>query len=119
MELIAGLKLVKTIRDAFPSRRVVRGLRQEHRLLESLDVPGVVKTYGLVEQDGWLGLLLEDFGGVSLASACRGRRLNVDTFLEVAIGVADALASVHAAGASIHSGTMASAAARSTTIFSM
>jgi histidine kinase len=90
--------VVKTIRDAFPSRRLIRGLRQEQRLLESLNAPGIIKTYGLVSQDGWLALLIEDFGGVSLATACRGRRLNLDTFLEVAIGVADALASVHEAG---------------------
>lgn len=90
--------VVKTIRDAFPSRRLIRGLRQEQRMLESLDAPGIVKSYGLVAQDGWLALLLEDFGGVSLATACRGRRLTLDTFLEVAIGVADALASVHEAG---------------------
>ena len=90
--------VVKTIRDAFPSRRLIRGLRQEHRLLESLDAPGIAKTYGLVEQDGLIALLIEDFGGVSLATACRGRRLNLDTFLKVAIGVADALANVHEAG---------------------
>ncbi|MBK6579471.1 MAG: AAA family ATPase [Sandaracinaceae bacterium] len=90
--------VVKTIRDAFPSRRLIRGLRQEQRLLESLNAPGIIKSYGLVSQDGWLALLIEDFGGVSLATACRGRRLNLDTFLEVAIGVADALASVHEAG---------------------
>ena len=28
--------VVKTIREAFPSRRVVRGMRQEHRILEGL-----------------------------------------------------------------------------------
>lgn len=90
--------VLKTVRQAFPSPRVLRALRHEHRMLSQIDVPGVAKTYGLHEQDGQLVLLLEDFGGISLQEACKHRRLTTDAFLDIAISLAQALAHVHRAG---------------------
>lgn len=90
--------ILKTLRHAFPSPAVLRALRHEHRILSEISIEGVAKTYGLHEQDGRLLLLLEDFGGMSLAEACKRRRLSTDAFFDVAILLAQAVAHVHQAG---------------------
>ena len=90
--------VVKALKEDFPTARSMRTLHHEDHVLRSVELPGVVRTFGVVAERDVTALLVEDFGGNSLADACHGRRLTTRTFLDVAIGAADALASLHDAG---------------------
>ena len=89
--------VLKTLRATFPSAAALRALRHEHRLLSALESPGIVRTHGLFEQDGVLILAVEDFGGISLADACKRRRLTMEAFFDVAVSLAEAVQEIHAA----------------------
>jgi len=87
------LKIVEGADEAGELARVER----EHAIVSTLSSPSAVATYGVTTIEGRAALLREDFGGVSLDSLI-GAPLAVDRFLRLAIGVARALADVHAAG---------------------
>ncbi|NEQ98434.1 MAG: AAA family ATPase, partial [Cyanothece sp. SIO2G6] len=63
-------------------------------------LPGVIRAYGLEEQQGILAIALEDFGGISLRDAMQSALGNVmalalEDFLAIAIQICDSLGEVH------------------------
>src|SRR5262245_7767049 len=87
--------VVKLLRAEHPTPAQVARLRHEHALLAGLDVPEVVRTFGLVAHGRGVALVLEDLGKVSLESMFRHERPSLGRFLEVAIRMADAMAAIH------------------------
>src|SRR5690606_9687200 len=67
----------------------------EFGLIRDLDVPGVVKALALERSGRELILILEAHRGVDLREFADGRALAVDTFLIIAIQIAEILAEVH------------------------
>jgi serine/threonine protein kinase len=57
--------------------------------------PGIVKAYSLDTFEGRMGLLLEDFGGVSFKQMLSIKKLSIAGFLNAALQLAKALVSVH------------------------
>ena len=62
------------------------------RVLASLDVPEVVRTFGLVKHGRGVALVLEDLGDRSVESSFRDQRPSLTEFLDIAIDMAGALA---------------------------
>jgi predicted ATPase/serine/threonine protein kinase/signal transduction histidine kinase len=92
--------VVKTVRAHRRDARNDARLRREHALLAALDVRGVVKSLGLVQLNDGAALLLEDAGPHSLDELMHrgpGTRLRMDvgTFLELAVPIVAAVAAVH------------------------
>ncbi|HZF54169.1 MAG TPA: AAA family ATPase [Polyangiaceae bacterium] len=75
--------------------REIARLMHEHGILRDLDVPGVVKTYGLETFDRGSALILEDLGGESLADVLSRRKLGLKAFLTLASSLADVLDKLH------------------------
>lgn len=75
-------------------------LRHEYNVLEHLrSVPGVVRTKGWLDENGRVGIILENHGWRSLdAVLAQHGRFSVKVSLHLAILIAQALAGVHAAG---------------------
>ncbi|EDM81413.1 serine/threonine kinase with two-component sensor domain [Plesiocystis pacifica SIR-1] len=73
-------------------------VRHEFRLLESLDIDGVVKPIGLERLGDNLVLLLESVDSRNLRQFAGGRALEVRVFLPVAIRLVEILAAVHERG---------------------
>jgi predicted ATPase/class 3 adenylate cyclase len=90
--------VLKVSRLAHPPAAVVARFEKEHALLASLSLDGVVGTSGLLEVDGQLVLLVEDFGGVDLSSVLQAGRVPLVAALRIAVQGAEALAGLHAAG---------------------
>src|SRR5262245_59760747 len=82
-------------RSSHPTERETEKLRYEFLILRYLDLPGVVKPYGLEKHEGVLGLVMEDLGGETLAEVEKGRRLDQKEALEIAASIADALDGIH------------------------
>ncbi len=71
--------------------------QHEYQLLQRLPLPGVVQPYAFEADQPRPFLVLEDFGGTSLASLNLAGQLTLGTFLKLAIDLADILGQVHAA----------------------
>lgn len=92
-----GVEVVlKAPRDAHPGPAEIAWLRREYAIHSDLDVPGVVKAYGL-ENHGWVwALVLEDFGGQSLDRLLPTRPWSLAERLGVAVATTAALGQLHA-----------------------
>lgn len=93
-----GLPVVlkRSLGESVSARQFTR-YRNELELLRVLDLPGVVKAYDLVRHDGHIGLILEDFPGISLKRWI-GTAPPLDARVEVAANLARIVRDVHSAG---------------------
>lgn len=87
--------IVKVLKADYPSLEEITCLRDEFRLLESLDSPGIIKPLVLETYPNGLALVLEDFGGIPLQQFLQQTALQLPEFLNIAIQLAAALADVH------------------------
>ncbi len=78
-----------------PSIHELAQLKQEHNILAKLDHEGIIKSYGISIVAGRTALMLEDFGGTSLAQVLAKKTLPLDIALDIAIKVCEALAILH------------------------
>jgi predicted ATPase/HPt (histidine-containing phosphotransfer) domain-containing protein len=89
------LVVIKSLNREYPSARELGQLEFEYRLLQRLAGPGIVRTLGLERDGNGLALLLEDFGGKSLAQRAEPV-VPVERVLDIAVAVVRALGRVHA-----------------------
>jgi predicted ATPase/GAF domain-containing protein/ABC-type transporter Mla MlaB component len=86
--------ILKCSRSEYPTPRVLARLQHEYGLLRGLDLPGLIKTHGLIRHGNGLALLLEDFGGHALDRITEPR-LDLEAVLQIAISVAGTLEMLH------------------------
>jgi predicted ATPase/signal transduction histidine kinase/GAF domain-containing protein len=77
--------------------------RREFNITVRIDHPCVVKAYGLEEAQCSLMMVLEDIDGNSLDLTLKEAPIAMTEFLELSIGLADALAGIHQLGI-VHKG---------------
>ncbi len=94
-------RLIVTLRvlsSPYPSDRDLLEFRHQYAIAKNLDLPGVVRHYSLEEHERGYALVLEDFGGISLAvsSAPLTERISwsVVDVLEIGIQLAATLHSL-------------------------
>jgi len=94
----AGRRLVlKQLRSFWPTSAELDRLRREHALLSTVDGEGAPAPVALeLGRTAWLAT--EDVGGVALARVMGEARASAEIALTVALGLARALARVHAKG---------------------
>lgn len=90
--------VVKLLRSEQPTALELARLRHEHQLLQSLDVPQVVKSLGLETLGHRLALVLEDAGDTSLDQLIQSAQLDLERCLRLAIVLARVVATVHGHG---------------------
>ena len=90
--------IIKSLKDAFPSRRARAALHREHRLLAKLRAAGVdvVEPLALEEIDGHLALVLRDVGAGTLDERIQRGPMEIDAGLQIALAVTQALGAIHA-----------------------
>lgn len=87
--------ILKMLRDAYPSPEKVAWFQQEFDLTRQLDLAGVPRAYELKkEQNRWL-MVLEDFGGESLARMKLAGTISLPRFLDLALKTVDILGQIH------------------------
>jgi PAS domain S-box-containing protein len=85
--------ILKVLRDTAPER--LAAFKREYDVLRTLNLPGVVQAYGLEhEADAWI-MVLEDFGGESLARLQLAGRLAIADFLQLALAMTESLRQMH------------------------
>ncbi len=89
--------VAKTLRGPYPSPEDHASFQREVRITQRIDAPGVISVVDADNVEGIPRLLLEDFGGHSLAIAFRHARPEVSLILKLAFSLVDALDAVHSA----------------------
>ncbi len=89
--------ICKQVRSPWPDAHDLKRVQRERDLLSLIDGHGAPRVLG-VETSPRVELLIEDHGGVALDKAMNQLRSSARVALEVALGLADALAAVHKRG---------------------
>src|SRR3989449_7027437 len=86
--------ILKTFGDGIPTSVASASLRREYDLIKDLDVPGVVRAYGLAVQGDGPVLILEDVGGERLKTLIAGG-IDLAAFLRLGVRLAETIAALH------------------------
>lgn len=86
--------ILKLLKLEYPPIEAIIRLKHEYQIQKNFNDPGIVKAYSLDTFEGRLGLLLEDFGGISLKQMLSTPKMSIASFLSVAVQLAKALISV-------------------------
>ncbi|WP_243147400.1 AAA family ATPase [Scytonema sp. UIC 10036] len=87
--------MVKTLKAEYPTIEQVAQLRHEYKILQNLDIPGIVKPLAEVSYKNGLALILSDFGGEPLKNFINTKKIDLIGFLDIAIQLASTLAQLH------------------------
>ena len=90
--------IIKTLSEEHLDPRDILRLSHEHEILQTLDSPAVIRSFGLERLNGSFALLLEDFGGISLDGHLAAHRVDIPSFLALASQVTEALGAIHDRG---------------------
>ncbi|QFS49719.1 serine/threonine protein kinase [Nostoc sphaeroides CCNUC1] len=87
--------IIKYIKTEYPTIEDIARLKYEYKILQSLEIVGVVKCYGLEDKHQFGAIILEDFGGEPLSKYLSQKSFDLSDFLAVGIQLAETLANLH------------------------
>ncbi|MFB2919716.1 ATP-binding protein [Aerosakkonema funiforme] len=87
--------IFKILKETYPSPEKLAQFKREYEITRNLNLPGVVKAYSLESHENHWVMLLEDFGGKSLAQLKLAGKLALIDFLNLAIDIAKILGQIH------------------------
>ena len=87
--------ILKHLNQEFPTSQELARFRREFAVTRKLKGSGIVKVLDLEKYKNSLMLVLEDFGGDSLAVLKETVNLDIQQFLELAIGITEAVGQIH------------------------
>ncbi|MBD2387666.1 trifunctional serine/threonine-protein kinase/ATP-binding protein/sensor histidine kinase [Cylindrospermum sp. FACHB-282] len=94
-QLNAQPVILKILKADYPTLDDIARLKHEYKMTENLDIEGIVKFLRLETHQNRLVLVCEDFGGQSLKQLLSHQKLDMSTFLSIALQLAQALVSLH------------------------
>ncbi|NES19930.1 MAG: serine/threonine protein kinase, partial [Symploca sp. SIO3E6] len=89
--------VLKIVQDDDPTPEYLVWFKREYQITRSLNLAGVVKAYACFCEQQQMVMVLEDFGGDSLARLGVTGKLELGEFLELAIAITQILGQIHAA----------------------
>ncbi|MEH2111497.1 trifunctional serine/threonine-protein kinase/ATP-binding protein/sensor histidine kinase [Nostoc sp.] len=89
--------ILKTLRDVYPSPERIACYQREYDIIHNLHLAGVVQVYALEIHQQRPVLVLEDFGGSSLAQLQLAGEIELEQFLKLGISIVESLRQIHAA----------------------
>lgn len=87
--------VIKTFINQFPSAVDVATLRHEYDVLKNLNIAGVIHTHSLEMYQNRPALILEDIDGRPLKHHIQSQKIDLFTFLDIAIKLSTALGELH------------------------
>ncbi|MBW4495943.1 MAG: AAA family ATPase, partial [Oscillatoria princeps RMCB-10] len=87
--------ILKILKQAYPPPERVAQFRREYEITRSLNVAGVVDAYSLESDSNRPVMVIEDFGGESLAKLKLAGGLALTGFLSLGIEIASILGEIH------------------------
>ena len=89
--------VLKILQEAYPTPERFAWFKREYQVTRNLNLAGVVKAYGFFREQQCQVMVLEDFGGDSLARLEVAGKLELGEFLHLAIAITQILDQIHAA----------------------
>ena len=83
--------IIKLLNCKYPTFNELVNFRNQYTIVKNLDLPGIVKPLNLEHYGNGLALVMEDFGGISLAEYIARRPLSLEEFLLSAIALCQIL----------------------------
>jgi predicted ATPase/signal transduction histidine kinase/tRNA A-37 threonylcarbamoyl transferase component Bud32 len=87
--------IIKILKEDYPTPAELTRYRQEYEITHSLNLEGVIQTYGLEPYQRTLAIVLEDFGGQSLKDCFKGHAVPLEKFLDLAVQIVKTLGQIH------------------------
>ncbi|MCW5314457.1 AAA family ATPase [Nostoc sp. KVJ3] len=87
--------ILKLLKNEYPTLEAFTRLKNEYQIQQSLNHPNIVKAISLETFDNRVGLLLEDFGGQSLAEIPQTEEFDLIKNLNIAIQLTKAIDYLH------------------------
>jgi predicted ATPase/signal transduction histidine kinase/tRNA A-37 threonylcarbamoyl transferase component Bud32 len=87
--------IIKILKEDYPTPAELTRYRQEYEITHSLNLDGVIQTYGLEPYQRTLAIVLEDFGGLSLKDCFKGQAVPLEKFLDLAVQIVKTLGQIH------------------------
>lgn len=87
--------IFKYLRVEYPNPSQLTKFKHQYEITKNINLPGVVKPYGLESYQNSLVLILEDIGGQSLKQFIASVSLELEQFLRIAIKLADIIGYLH------------------------
>ena len=89
--------IIKTFKSEYPSIEQVSRFQHEYKILQNLEIEGIVKPLSLDSYQSGLALILSGFEGETLKNFLTKNNLQLNIFLHIAIQLASTLAQLHQA----------------------
>ncbi|HEY9874289.1 MAG TPA: AAA family ATPase, partial [Candidatus Obscuribacterales bacterium] len=87
--------IVKTLLAEYPTFEDITRLRHEYKIIQPLNIEGIVKAYSLENYQKGLALIIEDIGGQSLDNLLKSQKLPLTSFFAIGIQIVNALGEIH------------------------
>ncbi|MEG4203043.1 AAA family ATPase [Microcoleus sp. Pol7_A1] len=87
--------ILKVLKAEYPTLEAITRLKHEYQIRQNLDSEQIVKAISLETFDHRLGIVLEDFGGESLAKLLEKETLSLQANLNILIQIVKALQYLH------------------------
>ncbi|MEG4328715.1 protein kinase domain-containing protein, partial [Microcoleus sp. herbarium5] len=91
----AAPEILKVLKAEYPTLEAITRLKHEYQIRQNLDSEQIVKAISIETFDHRLGIVLEDFGGESLAKLLERETLSLQAKLHIAIQIVKALQYLH------------------------
>jgi PAS domain S-box-containing protein len=87
--------ILKMLNQAYPPPEKIAWFKREYKTTKMLNLPGVINAYSLDNYQNCWVMVLEDFGGESLAKIVKKQPIELEKFWPLAIKIVEILAQVH------------------------
>jgi len=91
-----GLPVIfKVLKKDYPTPEEITRYKREYEITRSLSLTGVIQAYDFQQYQNTFILILEDFGGESLAKIITTRKFTLTQFIKLAIQITQSLSEIH------------------------
>lgn len=87
--------ILKITKAEFPTLEETTRFKQEYKILENLNLTGIIKAYALEAYQNQTALILEDLGGESLKNFMQVKKISLSDSLKIGIKITSALSNLH------------------------
>ncbi|AFZ19145.1 hybrid sensor histidine kinase/response regulator [Allocoleopsis franciscana] len=87
--------IIKTIKAEYPTIEQIARLRHEYKILQSLEIEGIVKPLSLERYKNGVALILSDFGGETLKKHFTSQKFELTHLFQIIIQLTSILEQLH------------------------
>ncbi|MDZ8056288.1 MAG: AAA family ATPase [Aulosira sp. ZfuVER01] len=89
--------IFKILKKAYPTPEEITRYKLEYEITRSLSLEGVIQAYSLQQYQSTFAIIMEDFGGESLAKIISTTKFTLMEFLKLAVQITKSLSDIHTA----------------------